>query len=238
MTDSFSTTQNWDLYSQENHETWEILFQACREKASLHMCSDFLQGLTVLDLPSDRIPSLKDLSDRLKSISGWEIVPVPALVPDDVYFGLMAEKKFPVNVNIRGINEIDFVEFPDLFHDIFGHIPLLIAPKIESFIQHCGALIKDAILSKSLSKLNQAKRLYWYTMEVGFVRENDEVKILGSAIASSTKEITRSLTVSPRRFTLDDVTNTPFDITAVQQTYFCLDDISVLGTIRSAQAVA
>ena len=232
-THSYTTIQQWDIYSQENHKTWEILFSACHESASLYMCSEFLQGLAKLDLNHNRIPNLKDLSDHLRSISGWEIVTVAGLVPDDIYFGFIAQKKFPVNINIRDIEHLDFIDYPDLFHDVFGHIPLLISPNIASFIQYCGICITGAIRDNSLTKLDESKRLYWYTMEVGFVRESETVKILGSAIASSKKEISRALNISPRRFTLAEVTCTPFDITAVQQTYFCLDNIDLLETIAT-----
>lgn len=225
--------QNWQSYSIDDHQTWSILFHRMSKVLEDKSCHLFLEGVDRLRLESDRIPNFVELSNRLRAFTGFEVVAVPGLIPDDVFFGHLANRRFPAGCIIRKPNELDFQEYPDIFHDIFGHVPLLMFPEMADFMEACG---KAALAAHQKGVLDYVARLYWYIVEVGLVRENNKTVCFGAAINSSAKEVEFSLeSDSPNRifFDLERVMLSDFWIYDLQNTYFVLENIAQLKQIAS-----
>lgn len=223
--------QNWSSYSDEEHHTWSILFDRMTKTLNQRSCSLFMEGVQKLKFDPHRIPNFVDLSERLKPYTGFEVVAVPGLIPDEVFFDHLANRRFPAGCVIRKPNELDFQEYPDVFHDIFGHVPLLMFPEMADFMEACG---KAAIAAHKKGILDFVARLYWYIVEVGLVRENGKTVCFGAAINSSVKELDFALDdPSPNRiaFDLERVMLSDFWIYDLQNTYFVLDSVNQLQQI-------
>jgi len=223
--------QNWSAYTKEDHHTWSILYDRMTKVLDGKCSSLFMQGLEQLQFERDQIPNFIELSNRLKKFTDFEVVAVPGLIPDDIFFEHLANRRFPSGCIIRKPNELDFQEYPDVFHDIFGHVPLLMFPEMADFMQACG---KAAVAANQKGMLDFIARLYWYIVEVGLVRENGKTVCLGAAINSSEKEVAFSLyDQSPNRilFDLERVMLSDFWIYDLQNTYFVLDSILDLREI-------
>lgn len=212
--------QNWDRYTAEDHETWSRLY--ARQIALLPGRIDqrFLDGLAMLEIDQDRIPDYRTLSAKLKRETGFEVVAVPGLVDDDVFFSLLAERKFPAAYWIRRPDQFDYIEEPDLFHDVFGHVPLLVNPDYADFVAAYGA--KGLEIAGS-PRLKHLARLYWYTIEFGLLDTAEGLRIFGAGIASSPSETVFALeSASPNRvrFDAERVMRTEYRIDDFQETYF------------------
>ncbi|MEA3021471.1 MAG: phenylalanine-4-hydroxylase, partial [Alphaproteobacteria bacterium] len=181
-----------------------------------------------LKLSESGIPDMERLSDRLEKITGWRVVPVAELVPDDVFFDHLANRRFPAGAFIRSEQEMDYLEEPDVFHDVFGHVPLLANPVYSNFMQAYGKGGQRAI---SLGRLPNLARLYWYTVEFGLLRTPAGLRIFGAGIMSSTTESVFALeNQSPNRiaFDLERVMRTRYLIDDFQQTYFVIESFEKL----------
>lgn len=223
--------QRWQDYTDTEHRTWRTLFDRMARMAEGRTCSLFHRGLRELPLRRDEIPDFRRLSDDLGRHTGWQVVPVPGLVPDDVFFEHLANRRFPATVRMRSPDELDYQEYPDLFHDVFGHVPLLMFPEMAEFMQQWGIAASRAHRHGMQELL---ARVYWYTVEVGLVMENGALRSFGAAISSSSKEILFALEdPSPNRFRFDleRVVLTDFHITDLQSGYFVLDELSALTSI-------
>jgi phenylalanine-4-hydroxylase len=223
--------QGWHLYTEEDHNTWRILFERMSFLKTGRTCDLFERGLLELPLDSNHIPDFKVLSERLMPRTGWQIVAVPGLVPDEVFFEHLANRRFPSGCTIRKLDGLDYQEYPDVFHDVFGHVPLLMYPVVADFIQACGAAALQAHKLGQSDLLERISRLYWYTIEVGLVRQDGEIRSFGAAIASSEKEILFSLqSDSPNRlgFDMSRIMRTKYWIYDLQQSYFVLDHLDQL----------
>jgi phenylalanine-4-hydroxylase len=229
--------QGWAAYTAEEHATWKTLFE--RQTAMLpgRACDAFVDGMRQLPIDGTGIPDFRDLSAVLRQHTGWEVVAVPGLVPDDVFFRLLAERKFPSGNFIRKPHELDYLEEPDVFHDVFGHVPMLMNPVIADFVQAYG---EGGLRAQSLGVLPQLARVYWYTIEFGLVQQADGLRIYGSGIASSYTESVFALEdASPNHigFDLERVMRTNYRIDDFQESYFvldALDDLLALATIDFA----
>jgi len=224
----YTIDQDWPSYSAAEHDRWDRLFK--RSQAVLHdrACDEFTAMMHTLKLSDSGIPDMERLSDRLDKITGWRVVPVAELVPDAVFFDHLANRRFPAGAFIRSEQEMDYLEEPDVFHDVFGHVPLLANPIYSNFMQAYGKGGQRAI---SLGRLPNLARLYWYTVEFGLIRTPAGLRIFGAGIMSSTTESVFALeSQSPNRiaFDLDRVMRTRYLIDDFQQTYFVIESFEKL----------
>jgi phenylalanine-4-hydroxylase len=224
----FTIDQCWETYSDEEHDRWYRLYQRQRQVLPGRACDQYLDAIRKLDLSSDGIPDMEKLSKRLKKVTGWTVVPVTDLVPDDVFFDHLANRRFPAGAFIRPEEEFDYLEEPDVFHDIFGHVPLLAVPVFAEFMQAYG---QGGMRALRLGQLHNLARLYWYTVEFGLVKSPEGLRIFGAGILSSPHESVFSLEdKSPNRvgFNLERIMRTKHIIDDFQQTYFVVDSLEQL----------
>jgi phenylalanine-4-hydroxylase len=214
--------QDWAHYSAQDHATWDTLF--ARQTAMLpgRASAAFLRGVDVLKLSKPGIPDFAELSARLTAATGWRVVAVPGLIPDDVFFDCLADRIFVAGNFIRRPDQLDYLQEPDVFHDVFGHVPMLADPVFADYMVAYG---KGGQRAGSLGALKRLARLYWYTVEFGLVREAGGLRIYGSGIVSSHGESIFALDdPSPNRigFDLKRVMRTDYRIDDYQQTYFVI----------------
>ncbi|MEL6112638.1 MAG: phenylalanine 4-monooxygenase [Pseudomonadota bacterium] len=224
----YTIDQAWESYSAEEHDRWDRLFVRQRQVLNGRACTEFLEAMEALQLSDKGIPHMERLSDRLEAKTGWRVVPVADLVPDDVFFNHLANKRFPAGAFIRPEAEFDYLEEPDIFHDIFGHVPMLANPTFAEFMEAYG---KGGQRALTLNQLHHLARLYWYTVEFGLIQTDEGLRIYGAGIASSPDESRFSLEdTSPNRigFNLDRIMRTKYIIDDFQQTYFVIDSFSAL----------
>lgn len=222
--------QPWASYSKTEHEVWDTLYRRQRDLLPAYACQEFLDGVERFGFGEGGIPRFEDLNKVLGEATGWEIVAVEGLLPDEVFFDHLANRRFPVSWWIRRPDQLDYLSEPDLFHDLFGHVPLLLNPIFADYMQAYGkgGMKAYAIGPEALMKLT---RLYWYTVEFGLIRTDAGLRIYGAGIVSSKGESIYSIdSASPNRvgFDLERVMNTRYRIDSYQQTYFVIDDFAQL----------
>ena len=219
----WTVPQRWEELTAQDHWVWDTLF--ARQQTLLHgrAVEAFERSLDLLDLSRRGIPNFEELSEKLHARTGWSVVAVPGLVPDDIFFNHLSQRRFPVANFIRNPSQLDYLEEPDLFHDVFGHVPLLAQPEIADFLQALGALGLEAL---SQGQLHRLTRLYWHTVEFGLAREDGNLRIYGAGMLSSFGEAHYSLdSAKPRRLTFDlrRVLRTNYKPDSFQQNYFVVD---------------
>ncbi len=220
--------QRWAGYSQSEHRVWDQLFARQIQLLKGRASASFLRGLDSLRISRGGIPDFEELSDRLHKLTGWRVVAVPGLVPDEVFFDHLANRRFVAGRFIRKPDQLDYLLEPDVFHDVFGHVPLLSDPVFADYMQAYGLGGLRAITFQSLEKL---ARLYWYTVEFGLIREQDGLRLYGAGILSSFSESVFALdSDSPNRirFDLERVMRTQYRIDDYQQSYFVVDGFDEL----------
>jgi phenylalanine-4-hydroxylase len=220
--------QGWEHYTAEEHGVWKDLFERQSRLLPGRACDEFVQGMKGLPISGDQIPDFRRLSDVLVKRTGWQVVAVPGLVPDDVFFEHLANRRFPSGQFIRKPHQLDYLEEPDVFHDVFGHVPLLMNPMIADYIQAYGV---GGLRAKRLGMLDHLSRVYWYTVEFGLVQQTDGLRIYGAGIASSAAETVFSLEDgSPNRlrFDVERVMRTHYRIDDFQETYFVIQNLDEL----------
>ena len=220
--------QGWANYSAAEHGVWRTLFERQARLLPGRACDEFVKGLQALPIAADQIPDFRRLSDVLMAATGWQVVAVPGLVPDEVFFEHLANRRFPAGHFIRRPQELDYLEEPDVFHDVFGHVPMLLNPVIADFIQAYG---QGGLKAQRLGKLPQLARVYWYTVEFGLLQQADGVRIYGAGIASSYAESLFAVDdPSPNRirFDLERVMRTLYRIDDFQESYFVIRDLDEL----------
>ncbi|MBO9713995.1 phenylalanine 4-monooxygenase [Sphingomonas sp.] len=224
----WTVPQNWAHYTPEEHETWDIL--AARQAKLLpgRASKAWLAGLDALKLSERGIPNFEELSERLMKLTGWQVVAVPGLVPDEVFFDHMANRRFVAGNFIRRRDQLDYIQEPDVFHDVFGHVPMLADPV---FADYAAAYGRGGMRALELGALKQLSRLYWYTVEFGLIEEPEGLRIYGSGIVSSKAESIFALEdPSPNRigFDLKRVMRTDYRIDDFQQNYFVIPSFDEL----------
>lgn len=223
--------QGWDAYTAQEHATWDKLFARQRDMLPGRASTEFLKGLDVLHLSKPGIPDFAELNERLMAATGWQVVAVPGLVPDDVFFDHLANRRFVSGNFIRRPDQLDYLQEPDIFHDVFGHVPMLADPMFGDYMAAYGRGGKRAL---ELGMLEKLARLYWYTVEFGLIREPEGLRIYGAGIVSSYGESEFALdSDSPNRigFDLERVMRTKYRIDDYQQNYFVIDSFeSLLNT--------
>ncbi|WP_312489692.1 phenylalanine 4-monooxygenase [Sphingomonas sp.] len=214
--------QGWEQYTAEEHATWDTLFARQSKLLPGRASEAYLRGLDVLKLSRPGIPDFEELSERLMKLTGWQVVAVPGLVPDDVFFDHMANRRFVAGNFIRRPDQLDYLQEPDVFHDVFGHVPMLADPVFADYLAAYGRGGQRALGMDALKYLG---RLYWYTVEFGLVREDGDLRIYGAGIVSSYSESRFALEdPSPNRigFDLARVMRTEYRIDDFQQNYFVI----------------
>jgi len=224
----FTIEQNWHEYSAEEHAIWRLLFECQQRLLVGRACGEYLEGLGGLGVEANGIPDFRRLSDVLDAATRWRIVAVPGLVPDDVFFAHLAGRRFPSTCFIRRRDQLDYLQAPDVFHDICGHVPLLMNPVFADYMQAYG---EGGLKALGLGHLQRLARLYWYTVEFGLIATPEGLRIYGSGILSSAGESVHCLE-DPRphriNFDLRRVMRTRYRIDDFQKTYFVIDDFQQL----------
>jgi phenylalanine-4-hydroxylase len=223
----YTCPQNYAAYLEADHETYARLYQ--RQSALLRglACDEFIAALPSLGAAS-HIPRFEDINDRLRKATGWEVVAVPGLIPEVPFFTLLANRKFPVTDWIRKPEEFDYIVEPDIFHDLFGHVPLLFDPV---FADHMRAYGAGGLKAHGLGACEQLSRLYWFTIEFGLMRQYGEIRAYGAGILSSAGELAHAVKSNqPNRIALDVLRamRTRYKIDSYQQTYFVIDSFQQL----------
>ena len=223
----YTCPQNWAAYTEADHDTYRRLYE--RQTALLPglACDAFIEALPALGV-RDRIPRFEEINERLKPATGWELVAVPGLIPERPFFDLLANRRFPVTDWIRTPVEFDYVVEPDVFHDLFGHVPLLFNPVFADYVQRYGA---GGLKAHDLGAGELLSRLYWYTIEFGLIRQADGLRAYGAGILSSSGELRHSVTSpQPQRIALNLLRcmRTRYKIDDYQATYFVIDSFDQL----------
>jgi phenylalanine-4-hydroxylase len=224
----WTTDQAWHLYSADEHVRWTQLYERQMEILPGRACDAFMAGLDKLDLHGEGIPDFKRLNEGLSALTGWTIVAVPGLVPDAVFFDHLANRRFPAGNFIRRADQFDYISEPDIFHDVFGHVPLLADPVFGDYMQAYG---QGGLRALGFHSLDALARLYWYTVEFGLMRTAQGPRIYGAGILSSPGESCFALeNPSPNRldFDLTRVMRTLYKIDDYQSTYFMIDSFEQL----------
>ncbi len=220
--------QGWAKYGELDHAIWRRLFERQSKLLPGRACGEYLRGLRDLGVAADGIPNFERLSEILGRTTGWRIVAVPGLVPDDVFFQHLADRRFPATNWIRRPEQMDYLQEPDVFHDIFGHVPMLMNPVFADYMQAYG---RGGLKALALRALNKLARLYWYTVEFGLIRTPEGLRIYGSGIVSSHGESLYCLgDPKPHRilFDLMRVMRTQYRIDDFQECYFVIDSFDQL----------
>jgi len=222
--------QPWDEYSATDHDVWRRLYQRQREVLVGRACDEFLQAQDAMGMTPDRIPKFSDINQVLGDATGWRLIGVEGLLPELDFFDHLANRRFPVTWWIRRPDQIDYIEEPDLFHDLFGHVPLLMNPLFADYMAAYGrgGVKAHAIGAEALQSLT---RLYWYTVEFGLIKQGNDLRIYGSGIVSSKSESIHALeSDAPNRigFDLERIMRTRYRIDTFQKTYFVIDSFEQL----------
>ncbi len=221
--------QEWAHFSAEDHRVWDILF--ARQVAALgtRIVKPFRDGLDLLRLSHPGVPDLAELNARLEPRTGWRTVAVPGLVPDAIFFAMLAERVFPIGNFIRTFEQLDYLDEPDLFHDIFGHVPMLSDPRMARMMEQIGRL---GVAGIARGEGERMARIYWHSVEFGLAREEGEVKVFGAGLASSFGEFGAALdgdAVERRIFSGEAAAATPYENDHMQPLYFINDGIEAVA---------
>jgi len=220
--------QDWNSYSAAEHALWDELFARQAAVLSSRAAPAFLEGLDVLRMSKPGIPDFTELSKRLEKATGWSVVAVPGLIPEEDFFDNLANRRFVAGRFIRKPEQIDYLKEPDVFHDVFGHVPLLVNPVFADYMQAYG---RGGLRSMRYGSIHRLARLYWYTVEFGLIRDGSALKLYGSGIASSASESRFAIdSDSPNRlgFDLRRIMRTKYRIDDFQQNYFVIDSFEQL----------
>ena len=226
--EDFTIDQVWSAYTDEEHKRWQTLYRRQIRVLENRAVPEFYEGLKALNLNDGGIPDFDRINEALFKLTGWTVIAVPHLVPDDIFFEHLANRRFPSGRFIRRVDQMDYIQEPDIFHDVFGHVPMLTLPIFADYMQAYG---EGGLRSLKYNCLKNLARLYWYTVEFGLLNTDDGLKIYGAGIVSSSSESRFSLEdPSPNRihFDLERLMQTDYRIDDFQQTYFVISSFQEL----------
>ena len=220
--DSFLIQQDYDSYTQEQHETWAELVSRRMPQLAKHAAEEYLEGFAIIGLRADRLPNLADISARLGPRTGWNTVPVSGFMPGPAFFEMLSLRQFPTTTWLRKRDSLEYTPEPDIFHDVFGHVPMHAHPVFADFLAHYGQLcagIEDEAI------LERIGRLFWYTVEFGLIRQHGRIRVYGSGLISSNGECTNVLEghCQVRDFSLEAVLNTPVQVDQMHKVLFAIE---------------
>lgn len=231
--------QKWDSYSKEDHAIWGTLFE--RQLATLkgRVAQEYLDGLEALGIGAEGVPNFERMNARLRKITGWEVVAVPGLIPSRPFFQMLANRQFPAGTFIRTREQLDYLEEPDIFHDVFGHVPLLTNPAYADYMNEYGRVGLRGMERKAVKFL---ARLNWYTIEFGLIRKPEGVRIYGAGIVSSygeAKYVAGDQSAHEIAFDLERALRTGYYIDDFQATYFVIESFEDLfGLLKDRDILA
>jgi phenylalanine-4-hydroxylase len=227
MRPDFTVDQDWPAYTPDEHALWRRLYARQAALVPRYACAEFIGSLAALDF-GDAIPRFDAVNPKLAAATRWQVVAVPGLLPDRVFFEHLANRRFPVTVWLRTPAEFDYIVEPDVFHDFFGHVPLLFDPVFADYLEAYG---RGGLKADALGAIEMLSRLYWYTVEFGLIRTARGLRTYGAGILSSPGEIDHALTSpAPRRvaFDLVRIMRSRYRIDAFQETYFVIEGFEQL----------
>jgi phenylalanine-4-hydroxylase len=228
--------QHWSDYTAEQHDVWGLLYQRRMQQLATDGSRVFLDGAKVIGLRQDIVPDLADVNARLSKMTGWNAVPVSGFLPAREFFQCLSVRRFPTTIIVRTREQMDYLPEPDIFHDIFGHVPLHADKVFADFLQTYG---KAALECSDDSDTERLSRLFWFTVEFGLIREDGRLKVYGSGLISSPGESRHSLTspdVERRPFDLETVCNTSFEIDHYQPILYVLESFEQLRDAMNTYA--
>jgi phenylalanine-4-hydroxylase len=221
--------QQYENYTGENHAVWSLLYNKQMQQLATGTVVAFHEGLHETGFSENFIPRFTEVNNRLEKLTGWKIQEVPGIVPDDVFFQFLSEKKFPATTWIRKMSQLEYLEEPDMFHDVFGHVPILSNQHYCDFLKGMADIALKHI--DNPVAIHLMSRLYWYTVEFGLIEENDELKIYGAGLISSIGESEYSLhSAVPERFdfNIDEILDSPYIKERFQIKYFIIQNFEQL----------
>ena len=236
--EQFFCVQHYDRYSDEDHAVWATLVETRLKTLDQQASSVYLNGVRALGLDKDRVPKVEYVNSRLAQLTGWQSRGVPGFLPAKAFFACLAQRKFPTTVVIRPREKLDYLPEPDIFHDVFGHVPLHCDPVFAEFLQTYG---KAALMCEDPYHIERLGRLFWFTVEFGLIRERGEIKLYGSGIISSIGESFHALEsadVDRRPFDMERVCSTPFEIDHYQPVLYVLESFEQLRDAMNEYAEA
>ena len=216
--------QNWAAYTPEQHSVWAELVRRRMPQLADHACAEYLDGFHQIGLREDTIPNLAEVNRRLGPRTRWNATPVSGFLPPDAFFEMLAARKFPTTTYIRTRDSLEYTPEPDIFHDVFGHVPMHAHPVFADFLERYGRICA-AIPSEDKDKLERMGRLFWFTVEFGLIRQDGEIRVYGSGLISSHGECTRVLAggCEVKNFDLDAVLNQEFQTSEMQPVLYAVE---------------
>lgn len=236
--EEFFCTQQYDRYTEEDHAVWATLVETRLKTLDAQASEVYLSGVRALGLDKDRVPRVEYVNSQLAKLTGWQSRGVPGFLPAKAFFACLSQRKFPTTVVIRPREKLDYLPEPDIFHDVFGHVPLHCDPVFAEFLQTYG---KAALMCEDPYHIERLGRLFWFTVEFGLIRERGEVKLYGSGIISSIGESFHALEsadVDRRPFDMERVCETPFEIDHYQPVLYVLESFEQLRDSMNEYAEA
>jgi phenylalanine-4-hydroxylase len=234
----FLIQQDWAAYTPEQHAIWAELVTRRLPQLQQHACAEYLEGFQLIGLQADRLPDLTAVSARLQPRTGWQSTPVSGFLPADAFFEMLAARMFPTTTWIRGRDSMEYTPEPDIFHDVFGHVPMHAHPVFANFLEHYGKVCAALTDPDALERLG---RLFWFTVEFGVIRERGEIKVYGSGLISSHGECThvveRGAGLEIRDFDLDQVLETVVDVSKMQPVLYAIESFDqIYEATKEAEA--
>ena len=233
----FLIEQDWKAYTPEQHAVWAELVSRRMPQLREHACHEYLEGFDIIGLREDQLPDLKAVSARLQPRTGWQSTPVSGFLPPDAFFEMLAARMFPTTTWLRSRESLEYTPEPDIFHDVFGHVPMHAHPVFGDFLQHygqiCAGLMHDPV---ALEKMG---RVFWFTVEFGVIRQDGKLKVYGSGLISSHGECTRVIQGGSeiRDFNLDQVMNQEFDTGSMQPVLYAVESFEqIYEAMKVAEA--
>jgi phenylalanine-4-hydroxylase len=230
--------QNYAAYTPEKVSVWSELVARRLPDLKAHACREYLEGYEIIEMRGDRLPNLKDISARLEPITGWNATAVSGFLPAEAFFEMLAARKFPTTTWLRERESLEYTPEPDIFHDVFGHVPMHSHPIFANFLQHYGEVCARSEDKEVLERLG---RLFWYTVEFGLIRQNGELKVYGSGLISSHGECRNVMQggCAVRDFTLDEVLHTSVKVDEMHKLLFAIESFDqIYEAMHSAEKLA
>ncbi len=220
--------QHYEKYTQEDFDVWKILYERQIVNLPQAAAEAYLKGLEKIHFTADKIPNFKETDEKLSKLTGWTLAVVPGLIDDDKFFQLLANRQFPATTWLRKMSEIDYLEEPDMFHDVFGHVPMLTNQPFVDFLQELSKIALRYIQNPWAIQL--ISRIYWFTVEFGVIREGENVRIYGAGILSSAGETQFCLSqeATHRPYEVDTIMQTAYRKDVFQEHYFLIDSYEQL----------
>jgi phenylalanine-4-hydroxylase len=221
---SYLIEQDWDAYTPEQHAIWAELVARRMPQLEVHACAEYLEGFRQIGLRVDQLPKLSDVSARLQPRTGWQSAPVSGFLPGGAFFEMLAARMFPTTTTIRSRESMEYTPEPDIFHDVFGHVPMHAHPVFADFLEHYGKVC--AALTNPVD-LERMGRLFWFTVEFGVIRERGGIKVYGSGLISSHSEcshvVERNSKVEIREFSLEEVLQHEISTSEMQPVLYAVE---------------